>query len=70
MPGGDRRGLYHAELAGAWRFILEFLKRHYEKLILLFMLVAFIISMIHVLRIIQQTRDRGESADPDPEGGL
>ena len=41
---------------------MEFLKRHYEKLILLFMLVAFIISMIHVLRIIQQTREVTEAS--------
>ncbi len=41
---------------------MEFLKRHYEKLILLFLLVAFIISMIHVLRIIQQTREVTEAS--------
>lgn len=41
---------------------MEFLKRHYEKLILLFMLMAFIISMIHVLRIIQQTREVTEAS--------
>ena len=41
---------------------MEFLKRHYEKLILLFLLVAFIISMIHVLRIIQQTREVTEES--------
>ncbi len=41
---------------------MEFLKRHYEKLILLILLLVFILSMIYVLRIIQQTGEITEAS--------
>ena len=34
---------------------MDFIKKHYEKLILLLLLVIFIASMFHVLNIIKQT---------------
>ncbi len=40
---------------------MEFLKKHYEKLILLVLLLAFIISMVYVFSIINQTREIKES---------
>ena len=44
------------------RLILEFLKRHYEKLLLLVLLLTFIFSMVYVLRIIDQTREITEES--------
>lgn len=41
---------------------MEFLKRHYEKLILLVLLLAFILSMVYVLRIIDQTKEITEES--------
>ena len=40
---------------------MEFLKKHYEKLILLVLLLAFIVSMIYVVIIIDQTREIKDS---------
>ena len=40
---------------------MEFLKRHYEKLILLVLLLGFIVSMIYVFRIISATSEIKES---------
>ena len=40
---------------------MEFLKKHYEKLILLVLLLVFIISMIYVFRIISATSEIKES---------
>ena len=50
---------------------MDFLKKHYEKLILLFLLVVFIASMFHVLNIVKQTGEVQEhhlqipTRDPD-----
>jgi len=50
---------------------LEFIKKHYEKLILLLLLVIFIASMFHVLTIVKQTGEIQEhhlqipTRDPD-----
>ena len=41
---------------------MEFLKRNYEKLILLVLLLAFILSMVYVLRIIDQTKEITEES--------
>ncbi len=41
---------------------MEFLKRHYEKLILLLLLLAFIGTMMYVLEIIKQTKEVTEES--------
>ncbi len=41
---------------------MEFLKKHYEKLILLLLLLAFIGTMMYVLEIIRQTREVTEAS--------